>query len=217
MEIISKNYLSPFVTYSDVQYSAKDVLEKYGLDPCVHDLSRAKTWEEFITLQNYCTMKQYAALETGGRLAILMGDIKKKGRLYSQLLEIVKPGTIENIVIKEQFNCWSDRNSYNGKFIPICHEYLLILRKDSPLIVPYQITLQKETDIRDMNSSTWKQILLEVMECKQKAMTLNEIYQEVEPYKRTKKNAFWKEKIRQTLQIHDEFVSCSRGIWELAS
>lgn len=56
---------------------------------------------------NYAMMKQFSALENGGRMAVLMGDIKKKGRLYSMLAEIVKPGTLENIIIKAQHNCFS--------------------------------------------------------------------------------------------------------------
>ncbi|MGG7190607.1 hypothetical protein ACQPUQ_14075 [Clostridium paraputrificum] len=39
-------------------------------------------------------------VEIGGRLAILMADIKKKGKLYSMLLYMNKLGTLEEIVIK---------------------------------------------------------------------------------------------------------------------
>ena len=35
-------------------------------------------------------IKQYASLEKGGRIAVLMGDMKRKGRLYSMLVDIVK-------------------------------------------------------------------------------------------------------------------------------
>ena len=82
------------ITYSDNMYSAKEVQEKYGIDPRKNDLSRIKKWDDFVTLQNYCTVKLFSGLKKGGRLAILMGDIKKKGKLYSQLLSIAKPGTI---------------------------------------------------------------------------------------------------------------------------
>ncbi len=89
---------------------------------------------------NYCCLKQFTAMEKGGRMFILMGDIKKKRKLYSMLLDIAKPGTVEQIIIKAQHNCVSDSRSYAGKFVPIVHEYLLVLRKDSPLIFNIQMT-----------------------------------------------------------------------------
>ena len=61
---------------------------------------------------NYAMMKQFSSLEKGGRMAVLMGDIKKKGCLYSMLAEIIKLGTLENIIIKAQHNCFSDQIQY---------------------------------------------------------------------------------------------------------
>ena len=47
--------------------------------------------------------------------------------------------------------------------------------------------------------------------------TLQELYQEIEGHAKTKTNNHWKEKIRQTLQIYDDFRNISRGIYELVS
>lgn len=47
------------VTYSDNMYKAEDVIKKYGFDPRPNDLSRAKTWEEFVKMQNHCMMKLF--------------------------------------------------------------------------------------------------------------------------------------------------------------
>lgn len=66
------------VVYSDKMYSAQAVIDKYGFDPRTNDLSRCKTWEEFVRAMNYCCLKQYSSLEKGGRMFILMGDIKKR-------------------------------------------------------------------------------------------------------------------------------------------
>lgn len=114
------------VTYSDVMYKASDVQKKYGYDPRQYDLSRIPDWESFVDKMNYAMMKQFSALEKGGRMAVLMGDIKKRGVLYSMLSEIVKPGSLENIIIKAQHNCFSDKIQYSGKFIPILHEVRLV-------------------------------------------------------------------------------------------
>lgn len=204
------------IQYADGQYSADEVIRKYGIDPRKSDLSRAETWEKFVELQNFCMMKLYAALDKGGRLAVLMGDIKKKGRLYSQLLDIVKPGTIENIVIKAQYNYTSERTKYNGDFIPIVHEYLLIVRKDFPLMIEYSISETGKTDIRDIAASSWKDVVYGVMKELNREARLPEIYEMIEGHKKTEKNPNWKAKIRQTLQNNKEFTSKHYGRWQLA-
>ena len=122
----------------------------YGDTPLKNDLSLIKDYQEFIKAINYCLAKQYASLKVGGRMAILMADIKKNKRLYSMLLDMNKLGTVEQIVIKEQFNCMSDNRKYlNENFIRIAHEYCLILRKDEPLILDYMITKRGKMDLRD--------------------------------------------------------------------
>ena len=118
------------IIYSDKMYAAGEVKRKYGYDPRQSDLSRIPTWEAFVRAMNYCMMKQFCALEKGGRMAVLVGDIKKRGKLFSMLFELIKPGTLENVIIKAQYNCVSDRTHYSGRYIPIVHEYLLLLRKD---------------------------------------------------------------------------------------
>ena len=67
------------IQYSDVMYRASEVQRRYGYDPRQFDLSRIATWESFVQAMNYCMMKQFCALEQGGRMAVLVGDIKKKG------------------------------------------------------------------------------------------------------------------------------------------
>ena len=204
------------ITYSDVMYSAQAVQERYGYDPRQSDLSRIASWEDFVKAMNLCMMKQFYALERGGRMAVLVGDIKKKGRLYSMLFELLKPGTLENVVIKTQHNCFSDNTSYSGRFIPIVHEYLLLLRKDAPLAFPVLITTAKAADLRDLSSVTWKDIVAAVLdECGGQA-ELNGIYAKVEGHKRTQSNEHWREKVRQTLQQYTGlFHSPRRGVWKL--
>lgn len=204
------------IKYSDVMYKASEVESKYGYDPRKSDLSRIQDWDKFVEVMNYAMMKQFAALEKGGRMAVLMGDIKKKGKLYSMLSEIIKPGTAENILIKAQYNCFSDNTQYSGNFIPILHEYVLIVRKDNPLLIPIITTKKLELDIRDMHGATWRDIVAAVLENEGRSVPLSVLYEKIEPYKKARQNQWWKEKVRQTLQLYPEhFESTQRGMWQL--
>ena len=204
------------IVYSDVMYKAADVQSRYGYDPRKLDLSRIPSWDQFVEAMNYAMMKQFTALEKGGRMAVLMGDIKKKGKLYSMLAEIVKPGTLENIIIKAQHNCFSDNVQYSGRFIPILHEYVMIVRKDTPLLVPVIVAKEIRADIRDMAGATWRDVVAAVLEECTEAVTLTYLYEQIEPHKKAKNNKHWREKIRQTLQINPNyFHHTNRGMWVL--
>ncbi len=205
------------VVYSDRMYSANDIIRNYGFDPRINDLSRCNDWNDFVKRMNYCCLKQFTALEKGGRMFILMGDIKKKGKLYSMLLDIAKPGTIEQIIIKAQHNCVSGSRSYSGKFVPIVHEYLLVLRKDNPLVFNIQLSKNIKGDVRDMRGSTWRDIIASVMEEENRPMSLSEIYARIKDHKRCETNLHWQDKIRQTLRQAKEFVCVERGVYKYAA
>lgn len=202
------------IVYSDEMYCADDVIQRYGFDPRVNDLSRCNGWNDFVKKMNYCMNKQFASLEKGGRMFVLMGDIKKKGKLYSMLCDIAKPGTLEQILIKTQHNCMSYNRKYNGRFIPIVHEYLLVVRKDTALLYPICMTAYHTFDIRDSMSATWRDVVASVLE-DAGTLKLQEIYLKISGHKKCKSNTHWKEKVRQTLQKYDDFISSERGVWEI--
>ena len=204
------------IIYSGEQYSAEDVLQRYGIDPKKNDLSRCKDWAEFVDMMNYCMMKQFAALEKGGRMFTLMGDMKKKSVLYSMLADIVKPGTLEQIILKMQHNCVSSLTTYSGKFVPIVHEYLMVLRKDAALMFPVSLPRRYDYDVRDSKAGTWRDVLVSLLSDKGR-LHLNEIYRLVDGHKRTASNQHWRDKVRQTLQMYPCFQSDSRGVWAYAA
>lgn len=204
------------IKYSDVMYKASDVKTQYGYDPIPLDLSRIVDWSCFVDAMNYAMMKQFTALEKGGRMAVLMGDIKKKGKLYSMISEIIKPGTLENIIIKAQHNCFSDNIQYSGSFIPILHEYVLIVRKDNPISIPVLMCKHKTVDIRDIKNITWRDVIAAVLEECNKAVPLTYLYEQIGTHQKAQANKWWKEKIRQTLQYHPQYFKHNgRGLWSL--
>ncbi len=190
----------------------------YGNEPLKNDLSHIEDYNEFIRALNYCLSKQYASLKVGGRMAILMADVKKNKKLYSMLLDMNKLGTVEQIVIKEQHNCMSDNKKYfNERFIRIAHEYCLILRKDEPLLMDYMITKRSSMDLRNSEGITWKDLVASILEKLGGESSLNDIYGCIDGYKKTKNNVNWKAKVRQTLQIYPNiFNKKERGTWCLA-
>lgn len=205
------------IVYSNTEYDWREVKERYGYDPRESDLSQIADWEQFLRKLNQTVMKQYAALERGGRMGILMGDIKKKGRLYSMLFGIAKPGTVEQVVIKQQYHCTSDRIAYRSDaFIPLAHEYLLILRKELPFTLDYQITRTVRLSMQDSLSVTWKDVVAAVLK-EEGNISLQELYTCVEGFKKCKGNPFWKEKIRQTLYRYNCFSKKESGCWALCA
>ncbi|HDF4163993.1 TPA: DNA modification methylase [Clostridioides difficile] len=188
----------------------------YGNEILKNDLSHIKDYYEFIKKLNFCLTKQFNTLEKGGRIAILMADVKKNKKLYSMLLDINKIGTTEQIIIKQQNNCMSDNKIYsNNNFIRISHEYILVLRKDNPLIIPFSIVKSDYFDIRNSLKITWKDLVANVLESLDKKAYLNEIYAKIEGHKKCNSNKNWKEKIRQTLQENKIFYRIDRGLWGL--
>ena len=205
------------IRYADNMFSAAEIEKKYGIYANNVDLSQCRNWEDFIKKLNACMIKQFASLEKGGHMAVLMGDLKKKGKLYSMLLEIAKPGIIENILIKVQHNCMSDKVQYRSEnFIRIQHEYILLLKKAEDLIYPVQFSINRITDIRNLESVTWKDVIADIIEKSGGRMDLHGIYEQVEGYKKAQKNRHVKEKVRQTLYQYKEIFFYKNGLWYLS-
>lgn len=207
------------IVYSGNEYNVKEVERTTGL--CAEtiltdDLSRCKSWEDFVKKMNYCMMKQFSALEKGGRMFVLVGDMKRKGKLYSMIRELICPGTMENILIKEQHNTWSERQSNSGNFVPIIHEYIMVTRKDSGLIIPVSWATSKEYDLRAFGDQSWRDLVYSVIQENGGQMSLQELYDALKDSAKAKRNAHWQEKIRQTVQNIKNFVRTQRGTYALA-
>ena len=207
------------VVYSNSQYKAADVERATGLSAdtiLADDLSRCASWEEFVKKMNHCMLKQFAALEKGGRMFTLVGDMKRRGKLFSMILDLVKPGTVENIIIKAQHNCWSERQEYSGTFVPIVHEYLLVTRKDTGLIVPVSYGMRAEYDMRRFGSQSWRDLVFSIIQENGGQMSLQELYDAIKDSAKARANQHWQEKVRQTVQNIKHFVRTERGCYALA-
>ena len=173
-------------------------------------------WKTFIKALNSVIMKYYSAMESGSYMSILMGDVRRGG-FHSMLTDIVKPGQLEQVIIKAQHNCVSNGRSYsNRNFVPIVHEYLMVLKKIAPYIINFQLPTEYKGDIRDANSSTWTDVVAAVLK-NEGRMSLSDLYRCIEGHKKTVTNNHWKEKIRQTLYIHPNLFQSQDGYWNLCA
>lgn len=208
------------IVYSGNQYNVAEVERQTGLSAetiLANDLSRCPSWEEFVKKMNYCMLKQFSALEKGGRMFVLMGDMKKRGVLYSMLCDILKPGTLEQVIIKAQHNCWSDRQSYsNQNFVPIVHEYLMVCRKDAGLVVPVSFGTSREYDMRTFGDQSWRDLVYSVIQNNGGQVSLQELYDALKDSAKARRNPHWQDKIRQTVQNIKHFVRTERGCYALA-
>ena len=181
------------------------------------DLSNVMSYEEFIEKLDRVNAKIYTSLVNGGRHAFLVGDVRKQGKYYSIIKDMTWFGDLESHIIKAQHNCLSSNKTYaNNNFIPIVHEHLLVFRKNQVWQVELKRTEVKSFDLRQFNHITWRDLIQGAMEWLGGKASLDQIYKVIEGSKKTVKNNFWKEKIRQTLQQHSNFVSVERGTWELS-
>lgn len=173
-------------------------------------------WPQFINALNSIIMKYYAAMESGSRMAILMGDVRRQGRCYSMLKDIVQPGQLDQIIIKMQHNCVSDGRTYAHKnFVPIVHEYIMVVKKLLPYMINFSLPTNHELDIRDSKNATWRDVVLAAIKKIGGKASLEEIYAEIDGHKKCMENNNWQAKIRQTVQKYCAPVS--RGVWALAA
>lgn len=189
----------------------------WGKEPDPRDLSRCKTYEEFINKINIAHAKMYNALRYGGHLAILTGDIKRKGVLYSLIKDMQWYGLPIQHIIKVQHNCYSDNINYSGKFIPIVHEHLLVFKKNDHYIIRCTIVKTVDIDTRLSKKISWHTVILNAMEKLGGRATLQQLYAEIDGHYKTRTNKHWKEKIRQVLRTYKDFRNIDRGVYELVS
>ena len=104
-------------------------MKLYSDDP--RDLSRAGSLAAFQALLRAAYWRFFELLAPGGRMAILMGDLRRQGRyepLTHDVVRLDRPH-LEGIVVKMQHNVSSNTTQYGGTFVPILHETLTIFRR----------------------------------------------------------------------------------------
>jgi len=185
-------------------------------EPDKRDLSRCIDYNDYIKKLNKVQARLITSLRKNGRIAILIGDIKKNGTFRSIQKDMAWYGKAEQVIIKVQHNCASYRKQYSGKFIPIMHEYVLIFKKEDCYIVSTKTTYNINIDLRNSNNQTWREVVFSAMEYLGGKVTLEKLYEEIRFHSKAKNNVNWKEQVRKVLQIYKDFIKVSRGVYKIA-
>ncbi len=181
------------------------------------DTSRCQTPEEFVSKSQVMLLNQREATRDGGIYATLIGDHRGgtlgKGQFRSyqaDFISMMPKDELLSVAIKLQHNCLSDNRTYNGSFIPIEHEYLILWKKKAKSL--FAISFDIASELQRRVATTWRNAIRVVM-MKLGRASLSEIYKEVEKVAGNliQKNQNWQAKIRQTLQKH--YTNVERGVW----
>ena len=132
------------------------------------------------------------------------------------LLEMAKPGTLEQVIIKTQHNTWSERQTYSGNFVPIVHEYLVVTRKDAGIFVPVSWGKSTVYDMKTFAGQSWRDLIYATIQEAGGQMSLQELYNALKDTAKARANSHWQEKVRQTVQNIRKFVRTERGCYALA-
>lgn len=148
-----------------------------------------------------CVSNSYLSLSLGS------GNFRS---YQSDFIQMMPKDELLSVAIKLQHNCLSDNRVYNGNFLPILHEYLLIWKKKAKSL--FAVSFDIASELQSRVATTWRNCIRIVMMKLQKA-SLETIYAEIEKVAANLiiNNPNWKAKIRQTLQKH--YTNVERGVW----
>lgn len=145
-------------------------------------------WNVFMRTLNEVVMKYYAAMDTGAYMGVLMGDVRRGG-FHSMLTDIVKPGELQQIIIKQQHNYRSAGKSYsNRNFVPIEHEYVMVLKKPELVTIVFQWPKNYKMDVRDSKCASWNDVVYAILKANGGKMTLSSLYEKIDGHKKCQHN-----------------------------
>ena len=105
---------------------------RYSDDP--RDLSNCIDYYDYRLALEQCLLNCVRSLASGGRLAVLVGDMRRDGRYKSIVRDVLnmegKLGQLRAVIIKTQHNCQSDGKRYAHLEDPrIAHEYCVVFKR----------------------------------------------------------------------------------------
>lgn len=190
---------------------------QWGVAKHPDDGSHLHNWDEYIKWVNQLQYASIKNLPKGGYLGLLIGSSRIDGKLYDPYSSMDIYGELESVVVKEQFNCMSDSIKYaSNNFIPIIHEWLLIIRRPDIMIIPVRVTKKAEVKVMEEQSITWKELVTSIIESFGGIATKAEILEVVRNHPKSQSNNHVEEKIRQVLNTFTSiFERVDNGVYGL--
>lgn len=180
------------------------------------DLSRCESTEDFLQKVQQALLNQREATRPGGIYGTIVGDWRRKGQYTSYQAEIIArmPDELRSVLIKVQNNHMSSRQSYGHmRFAPIEHEYVLLFERTSE---SFYVALANIANRQwKAAQGTWRAAVRQALTRLGGEATLKDIYAQLSDHPRAQTNPNWQAKIRQVLQLNDEFGRVGRGNWAL--
>lgn len=186
------------------------------------DLSRCPDYETFIKRLDQAHYSAFQAVRPGGHLAVLVGDVKRKGLLYPIMRDMRWFGEAVQVIIKMQHNVQSSSKTYGGNFVAIQHEYLVVTRKPRQFanawLVGVRVGQMKNIDQRSIEHQGWRSIVWTALSALGGHGNVQDIYEQVSGHVRARiaeqKGTDWHAIVRRILQ--ESCVPVERGTWALA-
>lgn len=76
--------------------------------------------------------------------------------------------------------------------------------------------MSKEYDMRSFGDQSWRDLVYSVIQDNGGRMSLQELYDALKDSAKAKRNAHWRDKIRQVVQDIKHFIRTERGTYALA-
>lgn len=192
---------------------------QWGSTPHPDDLSHCDSYPDFRDKLNYIIKKLYMALRRDGRMAILVGDIRCDSYFYSIQNDIMTLGRLEAFITKAQYNCKSDTRRYKKPFIPIVTEYLVLLKKEGGLLVPFTRRISGTFNMlhHDNSAVTWNHLIRNVMEELGGTASTDQLYSLLANHPKAQGKKYYRDRIRAVIQEYPQtYRPVSTGVYELA-
>lgn len=137
--------------HSMIKYSGS----VYGNEILDGDTSHCVDPKEFISKSQTMLLNQREATREDGIYATLIGDHRGgslgKGNFRSyqaDFIQMMPKDELLSVAIKLQHNCLSDNQVYQGNFIPIMHEYLIVWKKKAKSLFAVSFDVANEVQKR---------------------------------------------------------------------
>lgn len=109
---------------------------RYSDNP--QDLSTAASYPQFLQMLAVCLRRCFSALGPGGRMAVLVGDVRRRGTYTPIVRDLLclegELGQLRSVIIKAQHRCRSDSYQYAAmEDVPIKHEYCVVFKKPAAM------------------------------------------------------------------------------------